>query len=321
MRAKPASFAGYLGAPRCVTRVLPVQSREKAHYRTRPSLQSIQEVFGHPLFTGVSRLIVFRCKRDAGDETYSRNVRWLKEGRTGYWPVHHAQEFGGVVVLLDANKRVEVWAGRSFGTNSGRVEQRKDDKRWTLQVEGAFEFIGWMEQPVTAFIGREAIGNTTNYVDFDRSANLRAPKAPAPGMKPTGRGFNPEFAGDRATATPGSYTPTSVHCQVVNAMHAWLVSRGYKNLDNKSGLHDMHGQNAEGHWELFEVKSAANTTSIYTALGQLQLYGLRTGPSRKIAVLPHKRDVVADWGGKLAQLDVSLVTFIKNDAGFTFTEH
>lgn len=306
-------------------------------------MHSLQELFSDPEFADISRFVVFRCKRPSEtitEGTYARNVRWLKKlGRTGYWPIQRGQEFGGIVVLMDTlkGKRVEVWAGQSFGTNSGRLERRKDDGRWTLQVKEGFAFYGLLEGTVTEAIGSTP-ANVTNYVDRDNTANPRREKfpgspgklttplqAPESGRGPTSghrpRGFNPEYAGDRVMAVPGSYTPTSLHGEVVNSLHVWLVSLGYKDLDNQSGWHDMHGQNSEGNWELFEVKSDASQISVYTALGQLQLYGLRTGRSRKFAVLPFTERAVGVWRGELAQLDVGLITFTKKNDSVAFKVH
>ena len=270
----------------------------------------------------VERVAVVRCKRDYPD-VYSRNCEWLPEGKTAWWPVGDERAFGGVVVLLDSadTSRIEVWAGRSKGPDSGKVDRRDSDGRWTLQVDGPFQCLGLMQAPgVTSFLGGTP-GNLLTYVE--RSQDLASP-VPAWLMPPRerpGRGFDPEKSGDRTFVTPGTYTINGRHAEIVNSLYAWLqTTQGYSHLDNSLGWHDLHGYNSQGHPELFEVKTGAGNADVFSALGQLQIYELVTGPSRKIVVLPKDQNTEHTWHQRLHQLNLGLITFEQTDAGYLFRE-
>ena len=268
----------------------------------------------------VERVAVVRCKREY-DDAYPRNREWLLEGKTGWWPIADERAFGGVVVLLDSEStnRIEVWAGRSKGPDSGKANRHDSDGRWTLQVDGQFQCFGLMQAPgVTSFLG-SAPGNLITYVE--RSQDL-APQVPAWLMPPRerpGRGFDPEKAGDRTLVTPGSYTTKGKHAEIVNSLHEWLTTAlGYSHLDNSLGWHDLHGYNPQGQAELFEVKTGAGNTDVFGALGQLQIYELITGPSQKIMVLPQNQNAESIWHQRLHQLNVGLITYEPTDAGYVF---
>jgi hypothetical protein len=268
----------------------------------------------------VNHIAVVRCKRDY-DDTYERNREWLPQGKTAWWPIGDERAFGGIVVLLDSadTGHIEVWAGRSKGPNSGRLERPDGDNRWALQVEGSFQCLGWMQAPgVTSFLGKSP-GNLLTYVERNQDLTPQIPAWLVPPRERPGRGFDPEKSGDRTLVTPGSYTPNSRHADIVSDLHTWLqTTLGYSDLDNCLGWHDLHGYDAQGHPELFEVKTSAGNTDVFCALGQLQVYELVTGPSRKIVVLPKNQNSESTWHERLYHLNLGLITFEQTDAGYLF---
>jgi hypothetical protein len=277
-------------------------------------MNSIQRLFRLPLFEDVNRLALFRCKQV--HDSYKRNIEWLSSGQTGWWSIADKQDFGGVVILLDAmdKARVEVWAGRSFGDDSGRREINEEN-RWKLRVEGPFQFMGSIKaNEIQLFLSKQP-GNGVTYID----RNVAAPLVP-PLVEPA-RGFNPEFAGDRAPVRPGSYTPNSTHGKAITAFHAWLLTNGYRDLDNISGWWDMHGIASDGEPHLFELKTDSGTTSVHTAIGQLLMYELETDPCRKIMVLPNSPNCLNIWQQRLAALRIGLITFVETTHGFRFIEN
>lgn len=287
-----------------------------------PSLKSIQNVFQNELMNLVDCIAVVRCKRDYPD-VYLSNKEWLLQGRTAWWPVADDREFGGVVVLLDSadTDRIEVWAGRSMGPNSGKVDRQESGGRWTLQVNGPFQCLGWMQAPgVKSFLGRTP-GNLLTYVERNRALDPSVPGWLLPARERARRGFDPEKSGERTFVEPGTYTTHGQHADVVNSLHAWLRNaQGYSDFDNSLGWYDLHAHNAEGAPELFEVKTGAGNTDLYAALGQLQIYELITGPSRKIIVMPQEQNAEHIWHERLYQLNVGLITFETSEAGYVFRE-
>lgn len=269
----------------------------------------------------VERVAVVRCKRDYGD-VYLRNVEWLPKGLTAWWPVGDERIFGGVVVLLDSahSERIKVWVGRSKGVGLCKVNRRHSDRRWTLQVDGPFQCLGWMQAPgIGSFLGRVP-GNLLTYVERDRDFSPVLDWTVTPRARPE-RGFDPERSGERTSVAPGSYTANGRHAEVVNSLYAWLhTKQGYTHLDNILGWHDLHGYDAKGNSALFEVKTSANNSDVYGALGQLQIYELLTGPSRKAVVLPQEQNAERIWHERLYELDPGLITFETTKAGYVFRE-
>ena len=286
------------------------------------SLKSIQDVFQNELMNLVECIAVVRCKREYRD-VYRQNVKWLSEGRTAWWPVGKDRVFGGVVVLLDSAEtpRIEVWAGRSEGPDSGKVDPPRSDGRWTLQVNGPFQCLGWVQAPtITSFLGGTP-GNLLTYVERDCDLDPSVPGWLLPARERPGRGFDPEKSGDRTFVQPGTYTTNGKHAEIVNSLCEWLITtQGYSDLDNILGWHDLHGYNAQGHPALFEVKTGAGNADVYGAVGQLQMYELVTGPSRKIVVLPQDQNAETIWHERLYKLNLGLITFEDTDAGYVFRE-
>lgn len=285
------------------------------------SLNSIQDLFQTELMNLVNRVVVLRCKHEFL-EAYKRNVACLPLGKSAWWPINPMQKFEGVVVLLDSAEgdRIEVWAGRTSGPDSGKVNHRKSDGRWTLQVNGPFQFLGLMQASgVKAFL-QKTPGNLTTYVDRDRSLDPQVPQWLLPALQRPRRGFDPEHSGDRALVKPGAYSVHHTHGLIVNSLATWLTDlQGYSDLDNILGWHDLHAYDPAGRPELFEVKTAAGNSDIYCALGQLQLYELEVGSSRKTIVLPEEQNAAVAWHAKLFQLDIGLITYSHGLEGYVFT--
>ncbi len=285
------------------------------------SLNSIQDLFQTELMNLINRVVVLRCKLKF-TEAYKRNVAWLPLGKSAWWPINSTQEFGGVVVLLDSAEgdRIEVWAGRTSGPGSGKANRRASDGRWTLQVQGSFQFLGLMQASGVKEFLQKTPGNLATYVDRDRSLDSPVPQWLLPAQQRPRRGFDPEHCGDRALVKPGSYSVHRTHGLIVNSLAAWLSGlHGYRDLDNILGWHDLHAYDPAGQAELFEVKTAAGNADVFCALGQLQLYELETGPSRKTIVLPEEQNAKAAWHAKLFHLDIGLITYTKGPEGYAFT--
>ncbi|WP_157020071.1 hypothetical protein [Acidovorax temperans] len=284
------------------------------------TFKSIQDIFQTELMNLVNRVLVVRCKKQYND-AYLRNKEWLLKGRSGWWPIAKHQSFKGVVVLLDSAEgdTIEIWAGSSVGPDSGKVDQDPSSGRWTLQVKGSFQFMGLMQAAgVKAFLDTTP-GNLTTYIDRDQLLDPEVPQWLLPAAQRPRRGFDPELCGDRAVVTPGTYSMYREHGLIVNSLAKWLTEdEGYSNLDNALGWHDLHAFTLDGQPELFEVKTDVTNSDIYCALGQLQLYELEVGESRKTLVLPQEKNAEEAWHERLFRLNIQLITYRCHDEGYTF---
>lgn len=121
-----------------------------------------------------------------------------------------------------------------------------------------------------------------------------------------GEGFSPEFEGTRTYTTAEQVEAVCVHGSVVRALHAHLAAHGLEAFN--TGSLDLLVPGDDGSMALlFEVKSDADTTSIYGAVGQLMFHGAAGAAKRLVAVLPE--DVMASRVQRLGELGIEVVTF------------
>lgn len=148
--------------------------------------------------------------------------------------------------------------------------------------------------------------------DFTRiSAEFRkaVKSGTAPGVvepKAEGHSFSPEYEGTKTYSTAELVEAACTHGLVVKALRESLAGRGVEAFN--TGALDLFVPAADGSMALlFEVKSHADTTNVYGALGQLMFHGGAGAAKRLTAVLPE--DVDADKVRRLQQLGVGVVTF------------
>lgn len=279
------------------------------------AMPSVHDIKCDPGLQSISRLAVFRCKREY--PVHAENVRRLARGWTGWWEIDQRQRFDGVMVLIDAvrSKSVEAWAGL-IDTTPGSREQRPSDGRWRLAVADGFRCVSVLDEgAVKTYLDKQP-GNGVTYIDL--KGELESGQT-VPGQYRSKRGFNPEFSGDRASVPkPSGYTPRSTHGRIVTALYERLCSLGYADIDNKTGYWDLHGYCPHKKPTLFEVKTSADTTSVFCAIGQLLMYEQEIGPSRKFAVLPMSAAGSATLRVKLANLHIGLVTYEPDLESFRF---
>jgi len=116
--------------------------------------------------------------------------------------------------------------------------------------------------------------------------------APAAGPVPQkGRGglraYFEEFSGARRAFTPKKAFPVSYHGKVVHALHEEMARRG-ETLKSRAVdlVADLHREAV-----LFEVKTKADSQSVYAAIGQLAVHApsvtrILQKPVRKVLVVP-----------------------------------
>jgi len=124
-------------------------------------------------------------------------------------------------------------------------------------------------------------------------------------------GFVREFEGTKRYRTSDQVEADCIHGLVVNALRDTLASCGIDSFNTIA--RDLYVPGLRKKTKiLFEVKSSADTTSIYGAVGQLMFHGGVGLAETLVAVLP--TDVDATTQGRLAALGISTVTFAVNAA-------
>lgn len=131
--------------------------------------------------------------------------------------------------------------------------------------------------------------------------------------------FRKEFDGTSAVPPRASKTVNHVHGKIVNAMAAILKSRGLDHINTREmdliGISDRMAC-------LFEVKSATNTQSMYTAIGQLLVHDssakriCRGVNLKRVVVLPKNPEEKFSFAFK--RCNISIVTYVKDGKGYRF---
>lgn len=98
-------------------------------------------------------------------------------------------------------------------------------------------------------------------------------------------GASYEFEGEKTIGSRPGYTASCDHGIVRNRLDSLLAASGHKvGRDQSRDLFVGNPKNPEAE---FEIKTSCDPQSIYTAVGQLIVHGVRTPPKNCVAVLPH----------------------------------
>ena len=271
-------------------------------------LNSIQDVFEHPYLKGATRTALFRLKSESNSEL-------IQQGITRWWPIAklNRTNFDSIILLHNSEetKLVEVWAG--LYTGDYEVNEQKD---LSLKVHNGFKLIGKTTKIGLNKFCDKQIGDKVTYIDCSTASNKTQNNQPV--QKFTAK-FNPEFSGKKEVILPKAYSADSNHGNALNAMADWLASIKYSNLDNCGGDWDLLALNNKQNLCLFELKSSADTTSVYTAIGQLFIYSQKIykKPDKKIIVLPDDRASYV-WRRLLKHLEIDILFYKKTATTFEF---
>ena len=135
------------------------------------------------------------------------------------------------------------------------------------------------------------------------AANAKTPSDDA-GDEPTT--FSPEFVGKKTYTTSEQVEADCTHGIIVKSLRERLSAAGLKAGNTQS--RDVYVRASSGEMTaLFEVKTVADTTSVYTSIGQLYFHGGHPKTARLVAVLPD--DASTGVRTRLAALGISLLTF------------
>ena len=109
----------------------------------------------------------------------------------------------------------------------------------------------------------------------------------------------------------------SRHGDIVDALHAWRKEQGLRRRRIvKNVLIDMGVTNARGHLvELYEVKTSAARSDVYSAIGQLMVHS--RPDCEKIIVLPEDENLADDLMAALTRHEIQLLQFTLHDEDAT----
>lgn len=146
----------------------------------------------------------------------------------------------------------------------------------------------------------------------------RPPSSPAERLLKL-RAYFDEYAGEGASKGHGGGKRTVEHGAVVKALEAALRSKGTSQKAQAIDLAIV----ATGEVDLFEVKTSARTTDVYTGVGQLLIHGecireLLGLPVKRHLVLPEKPKAI--HGRHISRkADINVVTFEKDGGTYQFS--
>lgn len=122
--------------------------------------------------------------------------------------------------------------------------------------------------------------------------------------------FFPEPRGRRQGQRSGEIDYLSRHGEVVDALYSWRNTNRLPKSGRivKDRLIDLGVAIEEELIEVYEVKTSATRTNIYTAIGQLMTHGVSKN-CRRVLVLPDHEIITSDLGQALKRLNIELLKF------------
>lgn len=125
------------------------------------------------------------------------------------------------------------------------------------------------------------------------------------------RSFYQEPRGWRVSEGPGVVAYLSRHGAVVDALRIWRARRGLESPKRrivKNVYIDMGVMDArDSLTELYEVKTSAARSDVYTGIGQLMVHG--APGCERCLVLPANEDLKPDLADALERLEIGLLQF------------
>lgn len=232
----------------------------------------------------------------------------LTKGKSGLPKLKVFREFAAQTV--DANDLGKI---SKVILISALDDPRLSDRLWEFALEA---------RVVATKIAAEKDGEN----EVSRTATGRVPDGALAGKKPAAQPKDPvlklreyfnEYAGEGASKGHGGGKRTVEHGDIVKALEALLSARG---SSQKAQAVDLAIVAAEV--DLYEVKTSARTTDVYTGVGQLIIHGecireLLERPVRRHLVLPssprasHGKHITKKGG-------INIVTYEKNGANYNF---
>lgn len=171
---------------------------------------------------------------------------------------------------------------------------------------------GLLVMPVEGVSATRSAVRYVEVVDQFKVA-VRAGKIETPEFKRKRKEFDdfyPEGRGRRTGRRGSKIDYLSRHGEIVDAVRDWRemkpMPKGGRCVKNV--LIDMGIAVGGDLVEVFEVKTCADRSFVYSALGQLMVHG-RTRGCRRILVLPNDEDLSGDLEEALCRLDIKLLRF------------
>lgn len=229
-----------------------------------------------------------------------------------------AQDDEGTVYLVHRGRpgggRTGIGKAAFMAWYAGARESAEDERGVTdvlvVAAIGSEELVRAIEGFAAAvWEFKEAVTTATIAVKAPVDADDEgAPPSPAP--------YSDEFIGVRSYSTKERIEAVVRHGVVVRQLHLDLEKLGSKT--SKDRARDLFIPDTATNTKmkvLFEVKTDATTTSVYTAVGQLLVHGGAGNAEVLVAVLPVEG---AHWADRLAEVGIRVLTYRWADAAPVF---
>ena len=168
---------------------------------------------------------------------------------------------------------------------------------------------GFIVIAVDGSTGDHALARYIESVAAFRRSNDEVPDDPA-----KYRPFFQEARGWRVSEGPGVVEYLSRHGDVVDALRIWREGHGLENPERhivKNSYIDMGVVDTrDSLTELYEVKTSAGRSDVYTGIGQLMVHG-RSG-CRRILVLPGNEELKPGLPEAIKRLEIELLRYDLN---------
>lgn len=255
------------------------------------------------------RLNWFGLFREDGNLQISVEINIAYEGRNNRVAGFFAQDHSTGLIYLMHSGRV---GGGTKGVGRSAFLAWSDQRLVKVHDSLGDAREGVLVMPVEGFAATRSI---VRYIDTIARFKLavRAGEIGKPDFRRKQKEFDDFYAESRGRRR-GRHSETidylSRHGDIIDALHAWRKSVALPNSGRliKSVLIDMGV--AIGHTlvEVYEVKTSAARTDIYTAIGQLMVHGALPD-CRRVMVLPDKEPIAADLNKAIEQLGIDLLRF------------
>lgn len=247
--------------------------------------------------------------KDANGEVFVAHRGKLTKGNAGLLKKEVLDRFSTCIEAEDINgtERLILIASLNASDLAAQLCRFAVDARQIATELGAQKLL---QAQIDAESERDSSAETQENPDDDLDAQKRLLKLSA---------YYDEFAGESWTqASRGEGTRVVEHGSIVKALEAHVRGQGETRKSQAIDLAVL-GSN---HVDLFEVKTSARTTDVYTGVGQLFIHGesiskLLKLPIRRHLVLPKRPSKMLE-PHIIGKGGINIVTFEKIDDGYSF---
>ncbi len=214
---------------------------------------------------------------------------------------------GGAFTSDEAGEIVVVHRGKIGGGRQGIGKTLFEDNytgSWTDIVDGPYKssaaLIGALSSPRFPKQVQQFVFEVERIKKLRKAASVKKEKKDK-------QGFTEEYAGKKKYSTGSQVEAACDHGLIVNALASTLRKRGYDVRNDKNRDLFIAGKKKVIS-TIFEIKTSASTTGLYSAVGQLLLNSIHIiSQPRLVLIIPEM--LCKAQAGKLSKLGIDVLSF------------